>query len=108
MRKPRRRYTLEHPLIRSQAELNAHDPLSPAYLLIPAALVRPLWLLLAALTLYNPRGRLCRGLELLLVCMAEPDTRGMLSGFALIRRSLVDLLGQVQDDGGIGGGPWMN
>lgn len=82
--------------IHSEEDLELHDPFDPAWLLIPAALVRPIWIWLEALTLPNDTGALCRGLEMLIVGLGEPDSQLLLSGTRQITASLHRLMVTAQ------------
>ena len=78
-------------IITSQDDLEAHDPLSPAYLLIPAPLVRPIWEMLDRLTLPDTLGEWSRGLELLLVTSTEGDRKGMASALNQLQDAVESL-----------------
>ncbi len=65
------------PTIRSASELDARSPHVPAYLLIPPALVRPVWEWLNRLDAPSDAGEWSRALEMLLVCLSESDGRGI-------------------------------
>jgi len=70
----------EHDFVECEADLELRDPHDPAYLLISAVLVPGIWTLEHGRTMPNDTGELLRGIELLLVGVAEPDTRCMVSG----------------------------
>ena len=65
-------------LITTREELNAHDPLHSAFLLVPPSLVYPLFELFEALTKPAPDGAFARAVEMLLATWEGgelPDTK---------------------------------
>ncbi len=65
------------PAVRSQEDLEALDVHTPAFLLMPPALVRPVWMWLDQIHAPTDVGECYRAVEMLLVCLAEADARGI-------------------------------
>lgn len=71
---------LEHPVIRTEEDLEEHDPLEPAYLLISGVLLQGVYTLEHGRTMQNDTGELLRGIESLLVGIGEPNSSCMVKG----------------------------
>lgn len=90
--KARTRRRLRWPVLENAKDYQARPLHSPAYLLIPAALVEPVWRLVHNLESARPVGELARACELLLIGLDEED-------FTLIGSALDALLKSLRDLG---------
>jgi len=88
---------LDYLVIASAEDLDSHDGLSPAYILIPGALVKGLHTFFLALPEENDTGRLCRGVETLLIGLGEPSTLFMVSGLNMAVKSMNALIVTAQE-----------
>ena len=85
------------PVIRTDADLRARDGFAPAYVLVPAGLVEPLWTLVPLLSTRSPRGELARAVEMLMIGLDEGDAIIMKTAAKEVVAALFSM-GLLQDD----------
>ena len=67
------------PVVATREDLEAHDPHAPAYVLVPPAMVEPVWLWIDRLHAPSDLGECSRAIEKLLICLFEQDGQGIAS-----------------------------
>lgn len=71
---------MEHPIIRTQEEVEQHDGFESAYLLISGSLIQGVYILEHGRNLKSDTGALLRGVEMLLMGIGETNSRCMVEG----------------------------
>lgn len=80
----------EYPVVGSREDLKGRDDFSPAYVLVPADLVEPVFKLVSVLVHRTPQGELARGIQLLLIGFDEEDSKLQVSGVKQVVNALID------------------
>lgn len=75
-------------VIGSEEDLERHDPHASAYILVPPALVRPIWEWFQHLKIPGDSGEWARGIELFLCCRTEGDRLGMASALNQVQETI--------------------
>ena len=83
--------TLEFPVLNTEDDFHLRDAFSPAYVLVSAALVEPIWHLLAQLSEHSQAGDVARALELVLIGFDERDYDILGNGTEQLLQSLATL-----------------